>query len=77
MNIATILQLITAAAPVISSIILMIKNADGSTSVIVTLNAADAQLSQNQQQIQQWFKDHGLTPPPASTVMPTPGTPAA
>ena len=72
MNLAAILQLISAAVPTVANLILMIKNSDGSTSVIVTLNAADAQLTTNQQQIQAWFAAHGLTPPVAAGTVPAP-----
>ena len=62
----SILALINLALPNVVNLVLAIRHKDGSATVTVILNEADAQFATNQQQVADWFKAHpGLTPPPA------------
>jgi len=63
MGIAGILSLVNVLAPSIVNLVMMFKQKDGSTSVIVLLDAADAQNAANQQQVADWLKAHGAQPP--------------
>jgi hypothetical protein len=53
-----IVQLLNAAAPGVAEIILLIKKQDGTISVGVLLDEADAQFDANMQQIKDWQAAH-------------------
>jgi hypothetical protein len=60
-----IINLVNAALP---GILLLIKRKDGSLSVGILLDEADANFDRNIKQVTDWFKDH-----PLSSPVPPPG----
>ena len=61
MNLATILNIISlfnAVEPNIAQLILLIRNADGTLSVPVILDQADAKFNDNLKQATDWLKAH-------------------
>ena len=54
-NIINILNLLNAASPGIAQLILLIKQKDGTISVVAMLDQADAQFSENLQQAKDWL----------------------
>lgn len=53
-----IVNLFNAATPGIASLITMIKKKDGTVSVVVMLDEADAQFAANIKQAQDWLANH-------------------
>lgn len=53
-----LVNLFNAASPGIASLIAMIRKKDGTVSVVVMLNEADAQFAANIQQAQDWLAAH-------------------
>lgn len=61
MNLAAIISIISlfnAAEPGIASLILLIRNKDGSISAPVILDQADAKFNDNLKQATDWLKTH-------------------
>lgn len=56
-----IIQALNAATPGIASLILLIRNKDGSISVGALLDQADAAFDQNLAKASEWLKAHGGT----------------
>jgi hypothetical protein len=59
MGLLAILQLINAAAPIATNIILAVKHKDGSVTTVVLLDEADAQYAKNIADAQAWLASHG------------------
>lgn len=53
-----IVNLFNVATPGIASLITMIKKKDGTVSVVVMLDEADAQFAANIKQAQDWLANH-------------------
>ena len=67
MNMALVLQIINllnAAEPGIASLIMMIRNSDGTISIGALLDQADAQFDANIKQIADWQKAHSSVAKP-------------
>jgi hypothetical protein len=65
MGLLAILQLINAATPIATNLILAVKHKDGSITTVVLLDEADAKFSQNMAEAQAWLAAHAkpVTPP--------------
>ena len=59
MDLQALLAILNIAAPLVGSVIVAIKNANGTTSVMTILDSADAQFAANQKQISDWLALHG------------------
>lgn len=53
-----LLTLLNAATPGVASLIMLIRRKDGTVSVAVLLDEADAAFGANIQQASDWLKDH-------------------
>jgi hypothetical protein len=58
MGLLAILQLINAATPIVTNLILAVKHKDGSMTTVAILDEADAAFSQNMADAQAWLKLH-------------------
>ncbi len=64
MELAAILQVINILAPQVRSVVTIIRNANGTHSVVFYLDAADVQLTENITGLTEWLKAHGASPTP-------------
>lgn len=63
MNIAAILQLLNLAIPAVTNLVLLIKDASGSTTAIIS--STQQANAQDIAQIQAWLQAHQTPPAPA------------